>query len=125
MIYDAAKLHHPYYFMMSPEWRKYRLAFEGGHHFKEEYLKKFSTREDDTDFRNRKTLTYVPAHAKAAILDIRNAIFKSMVDISRKGGSLSYNLAVQGKNYGVDGKNNSMNASNCCNRSPVYGANSK
>jgi hypothetical protein len=95
---------------MSLEWEKFRLAFEGGRFFKTKYLKKFSTRETTNDFNLRREISYVPAHAKAAILDIRNAIFKRMVDITRKDGPDSYTRAVAGLNHGVDGKGNSMNS---------------
>lgn len=95
---------------MALEWEKYRLAFEGGSFFKTRYLKKFSTRETDAEFADRSMMTHVPAHAKAVILDIRNAIFKSMLDIIRKGGAPSYVNCVQGLSYGVDGKGNSMNS---------------
>jgi hypothetical protein len=95
---------------MSLEWEKFRLAFEGGIFFKSKYLKKFSTRENDNDFRDRSAISHVPAHAKAAILDIRNAIFKRMVDITRKDGPDSYSRAVVGLDRGVDGKGNSMNS---------------
>lgn len=104
------RLRHPTHTLMSLEWEKFRLAFEGGIHFKQKYLKKFSTREGDTDFNLRRDCSYVPAHAKAAILDIRNAIFKSMVDITRVDGPASYNEAVVGLKKGVDGKGNSMNS---------------
>jgi len=104
-----ANLRHPRHSLMSLEWDKYRLAFEGGAFFKARYLKKFSTRESDADFNTRRDITHVPAHAKAAILDVRNAIFKSMVDITRKDGPDSYSRAVVGLDRGVDGKGNTMN----------------
>ena len=104
------KIRHPQHTLMSMEWEKFRLAFEGGQFFKTKYLEKFSAREDDTDFATRKRVSHVPAHAKAAILDIRNAIFKRMVDITRKDGPESYTQAVTGLSHGVDGKGNSMNS---------------
>lgn len=103
------RLRHPHHTLMSLEWEKYRLAYEGGRYFKDHYLQKYTTRETDADFAARKRTSHVPAHAKAAIVDIRNAIFKSMVDITRKNGPDTYTRAVQGLNYGVDGKGNSMN----------------
>lgn len=104
------KIRHPQHTLMSLEWEKFRLAFEGGIFFKSKYLKKFSARETQDDFNDRASMTHVPAHAKAAILDIRNAIFKRMVDIVRKDGPDSYTQAVAGLNHGVDGKGNSMNS---------------
>lgn len=107
---DLHKIRHPQHTLMSLEWEKFRLAFEGGIFFKSQYLKKFSTRESTADFNLRREMSHVPAHAKAAILDIRNAIFKRMVDITRKDGPESYTQAVAGLNHGVDGKGNSMNS---------------
>lgn len=104
------KIRHPQHTLMSLEWEKFRLAFEGGIFFKSKYLRKFSTRETTEDFNLRREMSHVPAHAKAAILDIRNAIFKRMVDITRKDGPESYIKAVAGLNHGVDGKGNSMNS---------------
>ena len=79
------KIRHPQHSLMSLEWEKFRLTFEGGIFFKSKYLKTFSTRETSDDFNSRREMSHVPAHAKAAILDIRNAIFKRMVDIVRRG----------------------------------------
>lgn len=104
------KLRHPRHTLMSLEWEKYRLAFEGGRFFKQRFLKRFSARETKEDFEQRREMTHVPAHAKAAIMDIRNAIFKSMVDITRRNGPDSYIQAIHGLNHGVDGKGNSMNS---------------
>ena len=104
------KLRHPQHTLMSLEWEKFRLAFEGGIFFKTKYLKKFSTRESNDDFNLRRECTHVPAHAKAAIIDIRNAIFTRMVDITRRDGPESYKNAVVGLNFGVDGKGNTMNS---------------
>lgn len=104
------KIRHPQHTLMSLEWEKFRLTFEGGIFFKSKYLKKFSTREDNDDFNSRREMTHVPAHAKAAILDIRNAIFKRMVDITRKDGPDSYARAVAGLDRGIDGKGNTMNS---------------
>ena len=104
------RIRHPQHSLMSLEWEKFRLAFEGGAPFKNRYLTKFSDREDTTDFNRRKKMSHVPAHAKAAILDIRNAIFKRMVDIVRADGPESYANAVMGLDRGVDGKGNSMNS---------------
>lgn len=102
-------IEHPEYSSNKNEWEKFRFTFKGGQAFINEYLKKFSSRENNQDFADRKKLTYNPALAKAAIIDIRNAIFQRMVDISRKGGSPSYQIAIAGLNRGVDLKGNSMN----------------
>lgn len=104
------KLRHPQHTLMSLEWEKFRLAFEGGIFFKNKYLKKFSARETDADFSLRRSCSHVPAHAKAAILNIRNAIFSRMIDITRVGGHDTYQTAILGLDHGVDGKGNTMNS---------------
>jgi len=90
-------------------WAKYRTVFEGGDVFKEAYLQKFSKRETSTEFENRKSISYVPSFAKAAVVDIKNSIFNRLIDVIRVGGSKDYLAAVKGQNGGVDKKNRSMN----------------
>ena len=99
---------HPDYAANIALWIKYRLTFEGGDDFITKYLKQFSVREDGTDYANRKAITYCPAHAKAAVIDIKNAIYQRMVDITRKGGTTSYQEAIDGRNAGVDLNGNTM-----------------
>lgn len=103
------EIRHPHHVDMENDWRKYRLAFQGGRLFKEEFLEKFSTRESNSEFCRRQRMTYVPAHAKAAITDIRNSIFQRMVDITREGGPQTYQDAIAGLSQGVDGNGNTMN----------------
>lgn len=104
-IYDYK---HPDYVSDVGNWRKYRLAFEGGRDFIEQYLERFSVREDYQDFRDRRKMTYSPSHAKAAIMDIKNAIFQRMVDIVRTNGPESWLKACDGEGLGVDLNGNSM-----------------
>ena len=66
-------LTHPEYFSNLLDWEKWRVIGEGGTAFINKYLQKYTERESDTDFNSRKTLTYSPACAKAAIRDIKNA----------------------------------------------------
>jgi hypothetical protein len=101
---------HPAFTAGSMEWDKWRLSYRGGSEFRDRYLEQFTTREDPTDFAIRKRLTPVPAFAKAAINDIRNAIFQRMPDITRVGGSKAYREAASGKDMGVDRRGSSMNA---------------
>jgi len=100
---------HPEYRMMLAAWHKFRLTFEGGESFKNAYLYHFSTRETQSDYSDRKDLTYVPAHAKSAIKEINNAIHQRMVDVIRKGGTTSYQKAIVGDKSGVDLAGNTMN----------------
>jgi hypothetical protein len=98
--------HHAY---NAVEWTKYRLVYESGDSFKKKYLQKFSDRENDTDFETRYSISYIPAFAKAAVIDIQNSIFNRLTDVTRVGGSSTYQKAVKGTSGGVDNKKRSMN----------------
>lgn len=100
---------HPLYDLGINDWFKWRLTFKGGEHFIEEYTKRFSKRESTRDFRIRKQITPVPAFAKGAINEIKNAIFQRTSDTTRRGGPLSYEKAVKGEFGGVDLKSATMN----------------
>jgi hypothetical protein len=93
---------HPDYVTDSINWEKYRLSYEGGRDFVEKYLKQYTSREDSADFTLRKSITYCPAHAKAAIMEIKNSIFERMSDVLRIGGPQSYQEAINGVEGGVD-----------------------
>ena len=75
---------------------------EGGEDYIEKYLVKYSSREDDDDFTNRKLVTPVPGFAAAAIIDIKNAIFQRLDTITRTGGSVAFNKVMTGQLGGVD-----------------------
>src|SRR5436853_6120818 len=72
-------IRHPEYSIQSSKWAKWRLVYEAGDNFIENYLKKFSSREGETDFNLRKDITPIPSFAKAAINDIKNSIFQRTV----------------------------------------------
>jgi hypothetical protein len=55
-------------------------------------------------------MTPIPAYARLAINDVRNAIFQRMRDITRRGGSTVYQSAANGLNLGVDKRGSTMNA---------------
>lgn len=99
---------HPTFTNMQTEWNKFRAAFNGGMTFVVDYLKKYSAREDDGDFDLRKEISYCPAHAKAAILDVKNSIYQRLVSVTRQDGPLSYQEAITGRNLGVDLQGRSM-----------------
>jgi len=99
---------HPSYESMIDAWEKYRLTYDGGDNYIEEYLISFSERETTGDFEDRKTITYIPAYAKSAIVDIKNAIYQRMNDITREGGSPAYQIAITGANGGVDRESRTM-----------------
>jgi hypothetical protein len=100
----------PDWLMWADDWEKWRLTYAGGEAFKATYIERFTTREDEADFRSRKAITPIPGFAKAAINDIRNAIFQRMRDIVRRGGSQNYQNAVAGLGGGVDRRGSTMNA---------------
>jgi len=102
---------HPEYDGYYIDWEKWRLAYRGGREFIEEYLIKYTSRESDTEFRRRKDITYCPSHSKAAINDIKNAIFQRTTDITRTGGPVTYLKAATGADVrGVDLLGNTMNS---------------
>jgi hypothetical protein len=94
---------------LTDEWIKYRYIKEGGDDFINRYLIKFSTREDTDEFNNRLLIAPVPGFANAALIDVRNAIYQRMCDITRKGGSKSYQQTIAGMHGGIDLKGASMN----------------
>ena len=100
----------PEYVNMYSRWYKWRLTYAGGDNFLDEYLKQLSSRETVTDFNVRKAITYIPAFAKAAVNDVKNAIFQRAADIRRQSPSTSYLQAITGLNGGVDLKSKTMNA---------------
>lgn len=102
------RIRHPDYTLRYNDWQLYRRTYEGGTHYVKQYLKKFSSRETNLDFCRRRDITYCPAHAKAAIIDVRNAIYQRMVDIRRRGGPASYQSAIHGIDGGVDLRGNTM-----------------
>ena len=87
------------------DWNKYRLIYEGGQAFIDKYLNQFSTKESTEDFNERKKTTYIPAHAKAILTDVRNAVFQRLVDITRNDCSDAYLDFVD---TNVDGNGTSM-----------------
>jgi hypothetical protein len=104
------EMRHPEYLVRVKDWTKWRCVYEGGDDFVNLYLKKFSNRERASDFRDRKAITPIPSFAKAAVNDVKNSIFQRMTDITRQGGSDSYQAAVKGLNNGVDLRGSTMNA---------------
>lgn len=108
-IFNIARNKHPRYNQFFMNWVKWRDAYYGGDIFIRKYLEKFSKREDDIDFKNRKAMTYLPAFAKEAVNEVKNSIFQRMTDISRLGGSKSYQESIVGLSGGVDNEGTDMN----------------
>jgi hypothetical protein len=107
--FNISNVLHPIYNQKYEDWFKWRLTYEGGQRFLQEYLKQFSKSEEKDDFINRKSISYTPAFSKAAVLEVRNSIYQRMADITRKGGSVTYQEAVVGRSDGVDLIGSSMN----------------
>lgn len=99
---------HPEYLEDEMYWYEFRECYEGGPRFVRRNLKKFSTRETEEDFINRRFYTPIPSYAKAAVNDIRNAIFQRLRDVWRRGGSENFMKAASGEIGGVDNKGSSM-----------------
>lgn len=104
-----ASLRSRYYMTSSLDWHKWRLTYEGGVPFRDEYLERWSERENQTEFERRRRLTPIPTHGKAAINKIKNNVFQRFCDILRRGGSKEYQESVSGTGYGIDGRGSSMN----------------
>lgn len=107
---NISSITHPEYDRNLSNWSKYRLTYEGGDKFIDQYLKRFSTRESMLDFQLRREISYCPAHAKAAVIEIQNSIYQRMVDIVRENGPQSYQQAITGEDsIGVDRRGNGIN----------------
>lgn len=103
-----ATIRHPDFLRDEMYWEEWRETYEGGPLFVRRNLKKFSNRETELDFNNRKFYTPIPSYAKAAVNDIRNAIFQRLRDVYRRGGSENYMRSTAGEINGVDNKGSSM-----------------
>ena len=100
---------HPNYNALSEDWIKYRYTMDGGDEYIEKYMVRFSERESDPDFRDRKSISPIPGFATAALIDVKNAIFQRMDDIRRLDGSISYQEVMSGLRGGVDLAYSTMN----------------
>jgi hypothetical protein len=105
---NITSLLNPSYMRYAQDWDTWRTVYEGGEQFVDDYLERFSSREDATEFAVRKRLTPIPSFAKSAIKDVRNNIFQRMSGVTRTGGSPNYMSAVKGESFGVDNRGSSM-----------------
>lgn len=101
-------MRHPEYRQNVQDWRRWRLAYEGGRAFIDAYLEKYSKRENNDEFAMRKKMSYCPRFAGAAIDDVKNSIYQRMSDIVRVGGDQSYKNAIAGLDGGVDLEGSTM-----------------
>jgi len=109
-VEDIGNIVHPRYTHSTANWEKYRYTLESQREYVEKYLKKFSDREDTTDFDRRKAITYVPSFARSNLLEVTNSIHQRLIDVTRTGGSSDYQQSTDGLNGGVDLNSNSMNS---------------
>lgn len=100
---------HSEYLYMAHKWEKWRLVYEGGDEFVDEYVKSLSNREDPKDLQARKCVTPTAAFAKMAVNEVKNSIFQRMAEVIRRGGPDSYQAAIRGQEGGVDMRGSSMN----------------
>ena len=104
---EEGTFRHPEFNEKFTDWQKFRLTYDGGRVFIQEYLKKFGKREDTTAFNDRKNMTYSPSFAKASLNEIINAIYPRITDVTRQDGTTSYQEAVL---RDVDRKGSSMSS---------------
>jgi hypothetical protein len=102
------QLQHPEYANSLTTWERYRYILTGGTKFVEKYLIKFSEREEAKDFSDRLSITYCPAHAEAALTEIKNAIYQRLADAVRSGGTPLFQETIAGKHLGVDRQGHSI-----------------
>jgi hypothetical protein len=105
---NIINIRHPEYAKYSSEWTTWRLTYDGGRPFLDEFLIQYSKRESTENYRARVKISPIPTFAKAAVNDIRNSVYNRAIDIIREGGSISYQSAVYGLLGGVDLNNSSM-----------------
>ncbi len=93
---------HPEYTYNSADWEKFQYVWDGGERFREQYLRSYSSREHPPDFVTRKEISPIPCFATAAVTDIKNSIFQRMGEITRVGGSESFQDVMSGQQGGVN-----------------------
>lgn len=98
---------HPNYQENEEDFKKWRLTLEGGSKYKKEYL---VARPKESDFATRYDMSYVPAFAKEAVLEISRAIHQRLPRVMRSGGSGTYLEACKGGLLGVDRRGSTMNS---------------
>jgi hypothetical protein len=102
MATNITSITHPLFMDNVTDWEKYRLTYAGGRDFVDRYLKKYDARENDDDFEERKSITYCPCFAGAAIDEIKNAIFSRLLDVVRINPAKQYSTIITGNDGGVD-----------------------
>ncbi len=103
-------IRHPEYLDDATDFDKWRLTYKGGRQFIDKYLTRFSKRESDTGYNERRAISYAPTYAKAGINKLKNTFYSRMCEIVRLGGPESYVKACAGEGAGVDRQGSSMSA---------------
>jgi hypothetical protein len=98
---------HPEYNTMKDNWEKYRLTYDGGKEYIDKYLYQHD-REDVMDYNIRRKLTYNPAFAKEAIMEIANSILQRLTEVTRTSPGGTYKTVCEGSLSGVDLNGSSM-----------------
>lgn len=100
---------HPNYDKMEKLWERYRDVAKSGEEFLDKYLVR-RYKEEVREFQIRKAISYIPAFSKAALNQARNSVRQRLVEVTRVGGSISYQRACEGLvPHGVDRNHSSMN----------------
>ena len=105
---SLSAISHPEFHADSHRWHEYRLTFQGGDAYMDQYL---IQQADETvnERKERKLNTPIPAVAKAAVEDVIRAITQRLADVTRIGGSPHYQSVVEGEGSGIDREGQSMN----------------
>lgn len=98
---------HPEWGDWAEDWARWRLVYEGGRRFKFHYLKSWK-HESPEDFAKRMALSPVPAFAKAAVNEVKDALFQRLGDVIRRNGGDVWNEAILGNGRGVDRAGSSL-----------------
>lgn len=107
MALKYADILHPDHRRLTEHWLKWRRTYESGDQYIRHYLIHFK-REAQSEFEERRRMTYVPAFAKEAVNEVKNSVHKRLNDVVRVGGSETYQRAVRGELGGVDRKGSDM-----------------
>jgi hypothetical protein len=98
---------HYEYLAYQADWKLFRDIMRGGYSFKKQYVQRFKG-ETTAEWNDRLDMTPNAAFARAAIVDVRNAIYQRL-DTVRRHGSPMYEKVMGGGVGGVDLRGSTMN----------------
>jgi hypothetical protein len=99
---------HSEYLIYSSDWIRFRDIMRGGTAFTRKYVQRFKY-EGETEYNDRLSMTPNAGFAKAAVIDVRNAIYQRLDTVRRNGGEDTYQKAINGNLGGVDLRGSTMN----------------